>query len=502
MLQRGSPWNALIPRALLLGTVLTLVTACGGGGGGSDGGGGAERLGASAKLAQVCAVPRSGSSPITGRRYRDVQGALADERAWLAAYMQQVYLFYRDIPAVDGSLFTATRYGSPQNAMGAYFYSLLTPQRTSSGKERDAYSFVYPTLAWEALSEEGRVLGYGMTLSWPEGEYPTIAQVDPGKAAATAGLLRGLQILAVDGDDASAATRRVYDGLFPETVGERHRLTVRNPGTGASSDYLLDSMELTLTPVRNVKVLPTAGTPVGYLQFDDHIDTSEGRLIDAIGQLKAAGVGDLVLDMRYNGGGYLDIAAELAYMVAGPAQTAGKVFTLQQFNDHHPYRNDPLSDTPFHSRSQGFDPAVPAGRELPQLGLSRVFVLVTGDTCSASEALVNGLRGAGIQVVLVGSATCGKPYGFFAQDNCGMSYFAIEFRGVNQLGFGDYADGMPVTCAADDDFGHALGDPAEGMLAGALYWRQNGNCAASLAKRGSLPPRMIREPQRQNAWLR
>jgi hypothetical protein len=71
-----------------------------------------------------------------------------------------------------------------------------------------------------------------------------------------------------------------------------------------------------------------------------------------------------------------------------------------------------------------------------------VFVLTSADTCSASESIVNGLRGAGVTVHLVGSTTCGKPYGFYPQDNCGTTYFAIQFQGVNFLGFGDYADGF------------------------------------------------------------
>ena len=88
-------------------------------------------------------------------------------------------------------------------------------------------------------------------------------------------------------------------------------------------------------------------------------------------------------------------------------------------------------------------------------------MLAGPDTCSASESVVNSLRGVGVTVNLVGGATCGKPYGFFPQDNCGTTYFAIQFQGVNQQGFGDYGDGFAPTCAVADDFGHALGDPAE-----------------------------------------
>ena len=75
--------------------------------------------------------------------------------------------------------------------------------------------------------------------------------------------------------------------------------------------------------------------------------------------------------------------------------------------------------------------------------------------------------------------TCGKPYGFFPQDNCGITYFSIQFQGVNQQGFGDYGDGFAPTCAVADDFGHALGDPAEARLAAALALRSGGGCPAA-----------------------
>ena len=79
---------------------------------------------------------------------------------------------------------------------------------------------------------------------------------------------------------------------------------------------------------------------------------------------------------------------------------------------------------------------------MPTLNLATVYVLTGAGTCSASEAIINGLRGVGVQVIEVGSTTCGKPYGFYPQDNCGTTYFSIEYKGVNDMGFGDYTDGF------------------------------------------------------------
>ena len=187
-----------------------------------------------------------------------------------------------------------------------------------------------------------------------------------------------------------------------------------------------------------------------------------------------------MLDIRYNGGGYLDIASEVAYMIAGPGATTGRTFERTVFNDKYP-TTDPvtrqaLTPVPFHATSQGF--SGPSGQALPTLNLPRVTVLTSANTCSASESIVNSLRGVGVQVIEIGSTTCGKPYGFYPQDNCGTTYFSIEFQGVNDQGFGDYPDGFSPAnatgtvgvqvpgCSVADDFSHALGDRQRAPVGG------------------------------------
>src|SRR5215467_8086276 len=148
----------------------------------------------------------------------------------------------------------------------------------------------------------------------------------------------------------------------------------------------------------------------------------------------------------------------------------------------------PIAPTPFHTTTQGFTPGLAAGQPLPTLNLTRVFVLTTSATCSASEAVMNGLAGVGVQVIQIGSTTCGKPYGFYPQDNCGTTYFSIEFQGVNAKNFGDYPDGFSPGnstgtvgvvipgCSVADDFTHMLGDPAEARYAAALSYSVNQTC--------------------------
>ena len=180
-------------------------------------------------------------------------------------------------------------------------------------------------------------------------------------------------------------------------------------------------------------------------------------------------------------------------MIAGDATTAGQPFETVEFNDKHPSTNpitgQPLVPVPFHPVTQGF--SLPSGQPLPSLNLDRVFVLTGAGTCSASESVINSLRGVGVEVIQIGSTTCGKPYGFYPRDNCGTTYFTIQFRGVNAQNFGDYADGFspantplnpgePVPgCSVADDFSAPLGDPGEDRLAAALAYRDApGSCPA------------------------
>lgn len=467
-----------------------LLAACGGGGGGSSGGSTSKDFPPSGTLAAQCIAPRSGSNPATGQPYADKAGSAATEKAWLRSWIHEFYLWYSEVPDPD-----ASAYATPQD----YFDVLKTPALTPSGREKDQFHFTYATDKWIAESQSGVTAGYGVEWSSISRKAPReirVAYLQPGSPAEAAGLTRGMEVIAADGIDVIYSSN--VDGLnaamFPDQVGATHTLTVRDPATNTTRDVVLTSTAVTLSSVMNTRTLDTADGKVGYLQFNDHIAPAEADLVNAISQLKAQGIKDLVLDIRYNGGGYLAIASQLAYMVAGPATTTGKTFERTVFNDKYP-NTDPitgraLTPTPFYNITLGFSLAY--GQNLPTLGLKRVYVLTGSGTCSASEAIINGLRGVGVEVVQIGSTTCGKPYGFYPQDNCGTTYFSIQFRGVNAAGFGDYADGFVPAgsgsaglpgCEVADDFAHGLGDPAEARLAAALSYRANGVCPAQTAAR-------------------
>lgn len=439
-------------------------------GGGNTGGGVDSGIVASATVAGQCAAPRAGTNPATGRPYPDSAGSLDLEKTWVRGWIDETYLWYGEVPAT----LKASDYATPI----AWFNVLKTPATTASGRAKDRFHFTYDTEVYRQLSQGGVSAGYGMETATVRSSPPRdirIAFVEPNSPAATAMLQRGAKLLTIDGVNVVSATGtanvNVINGaLVPKALGESHSFTFDMNGT--QSTVQLTAQKIISTPVQDVTVIPTAGGPVGYLLFNDHVTTSEPLLIDAVNGFKSAGINDLVLDMRYNGGGQLNIASRLAYMISSPAVTAGKTFEQLVFNDKNPFHQTATQTlTPFLATSN-------SGQPLPTLGLSRVTVLTGPDTCSASESVINSLRGVGVTVNLVGGTTCGKPYGFIPQDNCGTTYFAIQFKGANQQGYGDYSDGFApdANCAVADDFGHPLGDPAEARLAAALNLRSAGAC--------------------------
>ncbi|WP_229256265.1 S41 family peptidase [Duganella lactea] len=487
---------------------MALLAACGGGGGG---GSSAPSTPATATapatvpeyqaLSNRCVAPRSGAD-WNGKAYSDKQGSLNDELRWVRSFIDETYLWYKEVPAG----INMASYSNPLD----YFAVLKTPATTASGRPKDAFHFTYPTQQWQ-MNQAGVTLGYGVT--WYNRDTASsrlwgVALVEPGSPAAAAGVQRGDLLDSVDGvsinDMSGAGTAKLNAGLFPDVAGARHQLGLQR--AGALLTVSLIASNVNEAPVQNTKVFNTPTGAVGYLQFNDHNDVAESALLQAFTTLKNANVNDLVLDMRYNGGGYLVVANQLAYMIAGPVATSGKVFDREVANDKRPV----TAPSMFQSSSIGLSPALlSAGVSLPSLNLKRVTILTTPGTCSASEALINGLRGIDVEVNLVGGGTCGKPYGFYPEDNCGNTYFAIQLQVVNNKGDGDYADGFSPTCAVEDDFGHALGDPAERLLSAALNYRASGVCPAVRSARslaagntdGNAPARLVRPGMKEIAVL-
>lgn len=471
-----------------------------------------------ATVAGQCAAPRAASvvDPATGQPYGDVQGSLTTEKLWVRAFINDTYLWYDEVVAQDPALFvvgaTAPFVEPSDNsrrtitlssnllAVTTYFNSQRSTALTASGRPKDQFHFTLPTAEYTAETTTGVSAGFGFQVALLASTPPrkaVVAYTDPGTVAAQNNLGRGAEFISINGVSvASGNAATLNEALFSPVVGQSYRFEVMDVGSTTPRTVVMTAGAVTSVPVQNVRTLPAPNSSVGYLLFNDHIATAEGQLVAAVNQLKAAnngaGITDFVIDLRYNGGGLLAIASELAFMVAGNAATSGKVFEKLSFNNKNPFGlTDAETATPFYATGQGF--SVAAGVPLPQLGLARVFVLTGAGTCSASESVMNGLAGAGVRVIQIGATTCGKPYGFLPQDNCGTTYFAVQFKGVNQVGYGDYADGFVpggsgnqfAGCVVADDFSKPLGDVTEARLATALQFRQTGTCTAPAGASGT-----------------
>lgn len=451
----------------------------------------------SSSLRSICATVRT-DTDLNGLPRGDQQGELLHELFWLRSFMDETYLFFDQVTDSDPNDFTD---------IAAYYDQRLTTASTASGRLVDRFSFLQSTEDFETSRSGAPVFGYGaefariQTNTLPRDWRVSFTQESSN--AETSGFTRGARILTIDGADFLNGTSQgeidaINGGLFPDAIGEEHVFGVRFPD-GTESDISVTSQSITIEPVNSVDILQNGGETVGYIHYQTFGPfTGQAQLFNAFTELSDAGVDDLVLDFRYNGGGLLDIASQIGYMTAGSA-TDGQTFELMEFNSRspnvNPFSGQAVTPIPFHdetllfSTSQTINPGV----DLPSLDLPRVFVLTTSQSCSASEAVMNSLMGIGIEVIQIGTRTCGKPTGQFPIENCGITYVPLHFRGVNAMGFGDYDDGFapgqatgstgPVMagCEVEDDFSMPLGDPNEAMLSAALTYASTGSCPTTEA---------------------
>ncbi len=444
------------PVCLLCFITLAQLSACGGGEGDLP----STRLAPAAKLANTCVSPVQTAG--------EKQGTADDEKFWVRSFVDERYLWYRDVPSLDASQYADA---------AAYFDVLKTPAKNSAGGDLDRFH-------WSETKEEydqytnGISVDYGIAWSRVANSPPrsyTVYDVEPLSPAGVAGVQRGDKLVKVDGIDFAngADVTGLNNGLFPQDAVP-HTLQLQR---GVSTlTFTLKASQYATTPVRDAKVINANGTRVAYLYFDSFIAKSQDTLITAFNDFKAQGAKELVIDMRYNGGGLLYISSQLAYMIAGPSASSGKTFNKLVYNDKRSDENYTYDFIPYALNTSYYYDYT---RPLPSLNLKRVTLLVGRRTASASEAVINGLKGIDLNVNLIGSTTYGKPYGFTPQDNCGRYYYAVEFKGENHKGFSAFDAGFAPTCTVGDDLNFQLGDLAEPRLAEALQHLKSGQCTSA-----------------------
>lgn len=453
--------NSVLAKSLesLLIVSLTLLSACGGGGGSGNNNLARTILTPSTQLAKTCVSP----DPAAG----EIQGTADSEKAWVRSFVDERYLWYKDVPSLDASQYASA---------AEYFDVLKTTAKNSVGGDLDRFHWSETKDAYDQYNA-GIAVDYGIDWSKSPPRSFVVYNVEPESPAGKAGVQRGDRLIKVDGIDVVNATdlTDIYKGLFPQDQTE-HTLELQR-GT-SNLHFALKAAQYATTPVRGAKVITDNGNKIAYLYFDSLIAKSQDALITAFSSFQAQGAKELVIDMRYNGGGLLYISSQLAYMIAGNSASYGKTYDKLVYNDKRSGENYTYEFIPYAlNTSYRYDYT----RPLPSLNLKRVILLVDHGTASASEAVINGLRGIDITVNLIGSTTYGKPYGFTPQGNCGRYYYAVEFKGENHKGFSAFDAGFAPTCTVKDDLNFQLGDLAEPRLAEALQYLKSGKCTSAPA---------------------
>lgn len=350
-------------------------------------------------------------------------------KAFVADIMSDYYLWYDRVPAVDIAAMS-----TPEELMRAMTFT-----------ELDHWSGMQPRAERAAFFDEGRFQGLGYTLGQDAEGGLRISWVHEGSAAGRAGLDRGALIIAINGHPIESLSPSELNTELSRDVVVH---TIRELD-GTVHDVELAQGDVQITSVKNQTVLDTPGGPVGYLMFTTFVLPGEDELKSAFSAFRDRGVTQLVIDLRYNGGGLLRTAGLLGSLIA--KQAAGQPLIVETYNDQHSDLNRLrlMEDTP-----EG-------------IAASHVVFLTTGRTASASEQVINGLRPY-LDVDVVGTTTLGKPVGADSWDHCDYTLAPITFHSLNAAGEGDYFSGIQPTCSVPDDLLHRLGDPEEQQLSAAL----------------------------------
>jgi carboxyl-terminal processing protease len=415
---------------LALATALVL-TGCGGGGG-------SDEVTDAPAFAGECSVPA--------------------QKSWLAGYMDEWYFWTSLSPRPAEAGFAGV----------ADYFDALLYTGSSPSFPADRWSGSESTASHNRFFGEGQSLGYGVSVAGLEvagqASQPLYVRfVEAQSPAAAAGVRRGDQVLSLNGRPASELiAANDFGVLTASAAGQTLALLLRSPD-GSERAVDVAAAVFALTPLAQDQIVTTpGGRRLGYVVVKDMLSQLTDPLGAAFARLRSAGAEAVVLDLRYNGGGLVSVGGTLASYLAGPA-VSGQVYASLLYNERRAASNNSV-----------FRFAAPA----QALSAARVYVLTGQRTCSASEQLINGLRGVGLEVVTIGSTSCGKPVGFVPAARCGTTYSAVNFESVNARGQGRYFEGLAATCNMAEDFRQPLGATAEPLLAAALRHADTGACPA------------------------
>ena len=236
---------------------------------------------------------------------------------------------------------------------------------------------------------------------------------------------------------------------------------------------------VTIDPIPQYRVIDMGPgePPVGYIEFVTCVSTADPVFGQVFAEFNAAGVEDVIIDMRYNGGGLVATANLLGDYLGGFAND-GQIFSNTEFNADRAAANNSIDY--FANRANAID-------------INRLIIVATRGTASASELVINGLDPFVTDgVYIVGDNTYGKPVGQVGLEFCEKILRPTSFKKSNAAGYGDYFDGLPVDCVATDDLDFPVGDANDPNMIAALSYINGAGCPVVAAQGGQ---------QKADAWL-
>lgn len=365
--------------------------------------------------------------------------------------MQEWYLWNDKMPDVG-----LNDYGSADELLDALRF------------ERDKWSYITEEKEYDDYFKRGEYLGYGYGPAFDEAGKLRVSLVYGDSPFGRAGIERGWIVTKING---LPITRSNYSNDLLEAPTNTFEFLT---SVGNVVTETLTKTTVGINTVLEHRVLQVDGRPVGYLAFNGFIEKSFDELKPAFEEFQQAKITDLVLDLRYNGGGRIDVAEYIATNLIGTRGT-DKVFAQDSYNPTIQRGIDADPETLAFTTRKFATPDVP-------LDLNRLVVIASGRTASASELLINGLRPF-MDVLIVGENTYGKPVGSRPFRYGGYAISPIILKIVNDRGEGEYYEGFAPDALVADDLSHNFGDPEESRLKEALHFIQTGAFSDESARR-------------------
>jgi carboxyl-terminal processing protease len=397
------------------------------------------------------------------------------------------YLWQADVPNLADNKFPNQAalnnflkdYSKPEDLFESLLYK--PDSRFSAAEAVDRFSWIVD----DYLELEGQLQGttnnngveFQLSLK-SSGSSEVIGWVKyiiPNSNASTKDIKRGDIFYAVNGTQLTVSN---YQSLLFGSNND-YTLNMANLNGGAftpnGKSVALTKTVLSENPILVNKVIVSGSKKIGYLMYNGFYANFDTQLNDAFGILKSQGITDLVLDLRYNSGGSVDTATRLASMITGAFK--GQLFAKQQWNDKiESYfdANDPESLKNLFTDKIGTTP-------INSLNMTKVYIITSGASASASELVINGLKPY-INVVQIGDVTAGKNVGSvtlydsptFGKDDRNPNHrYAMQplvLKIVNAAGFGDYQNGLTPDFTLKESLSTigVLGDPTEPLLSLAI----------------------------------